>query len=122
MFKVGHFQEAKILFTNLLLQENAQFRGRDRRLFYNKAVCELQMGFYADCVQTIKSYLKHFKSCYKEMDEVPLPSLRKQRKAKVQLKRGGRLLAETQFTKVHCHPTAATVSTSISVLGKTATN
>jgi len=34
------------------------FEGRDRRLFYNKAVCELQLGEFNLCVNTCETYLQ----------------------------------------------------------------
>jgi len=42
-----------------------QFVGRDSRLFYNKALCELQMGKYDDCLRTCKAYRKPIKELLK---------------------------------------------------------
>ena len=38
-----------------------RFVGRDRRLYFNKALCELQMGLFDDAIATCKQYLKPVK-------------------------------------------------------------
>ena len=38
-----------------------QFYGRDRRLYYNKALCELQMGLFDQAISTCKQYLQPIK-------------------------------------------------------------
>ena len=46
--------------------EKLGFDGRDRRLFYNKALCELQMGKYEDCLWTCNAYLRPIKDLLKK--------------------------------------------------------
>jgi hypothetical protein len=59
MFKCGDFAHALQIITLLyraVATEQLPFRGRDRRLYYNKALCEMQMGKYDDCIRTCKSF------------------------------------------------------------------
>jgi hypothetical protein len=52
MFKLGKFKEAHALFNNLLLSGSETLRSYDRRLYYNKSICELQLGDYMGCIAT----------------------------------------------------------------------
>ena len=59
------------MFTKIyrdMLAGKLQFKGRDRRLFYNKALCELQMGKYDDCLRTCKTYRKPIKELLKAQE------------------------------------------------------
>lgn len=62
-----------------------KFEGKDRRLYYNKAVCELQMGRYDLCIITVNTYLKHIKEQYKLIHENPLKIDSKKIKQKIAL-------------------------------------
>jgi hypothetical protein len=67
-FKCGDFIIAHQMFVKLYREMQGgklQFVGRDRRLFYNKALCELQMGKYDDCLRTCKAYRKPIKELLK---------------------------------------------------------
>lgn len=46
--------------------EKLEFKGRDRRLFYNKAICELQMGKYEECLWTCNAYIRPIKENFKK--------------------------------------------------------
>ena len=49
------------------------FVGRDRRLYYNKALCELQMGQFDRAIKTCSEYLKPIKqakSRVKELEQI----------------------------------------------------
>ena len=39
-----------------------QFMGKDRRLYFNKAVCELQLGEYNEAIKTINAYTRPIKA------------------------------------------------------------
>jgi hypothetical protein len=45
------------------------FVGRDRRLFFNKALCELQMGKFDDCLRTCKNYRRPIKELLASYEE-----------------------------------------------------
>ena len=63
-FKCGDFVTAHAMFTKIYREMQTgklSFKGRDRRLFYNKALCELQMGKYDDCLRTCKAYRRPIK-------------------------------------------------------------
>ena len=42
-------------------QSYRKFQGRDRRLYFNKALCELQIGLFDKAIATCKAYLKPVK-------------------------------------------------------------
>lgn len=44
-----------------------RFVGRDRRLYFNKALCELQMGLFDHAIATCKAYLKPVKQATREL-------------------------------------------------------
>jgi tetratricopeptide (TPR) repeat protein len=51
LFKLGRFPDAHAIFNNLLIKVSEEkFSGKDRRLYYNKSVCELQMGRFDLCI------------------------------------------------------------------------
>ena len=48
---MGRFADAHAIFNNLIIKVSEEkFSGKDRRLYYNKSVCELQMGRYDLCI------------------------------------------------------------------------
>ena len=70
MFKLGKFEDAHAIFNNLIVKEQeSKFKGKDRRLYYNKAVCELQMGRYDLCILTANTNLKYIKEQFKMIEE-----------------------------------------------------
>lgn len=44
-----------------------RFVGRDRRLYFNKALCELQMGLFDQAIATCKSYLAPVKKVKRKL-------------------------------------------------------
>ena len=82
LFKMADFKQALKQFTQLMNEQKAsskasvsnfmskdlkqdqvfkQFYGRDRRLYYNKALCELQMGLFDQAITTCKQYIQPIK-------------------------------------------------------------
>jgi len=81
LFKMAEFKQALLQFTTLLNEQKQaadkardsnsrtdltkkvfrKFVGRDRRLYFNKALCELQMGLFDQAIATCKAYLKPVK-------------------------------------------------------------
>jgi hypothetical protein len=63
-FKVADFLTAHTVFSKLMkemTEGKLHFIGRDRRLYFNKALCELQMGKFDDCVRTCNNFLRPIK-------------------------------------------------------------
>ena len=74
-FKHGQFGESLKIFGQLLTMvekgdKRLSFKGRDRRLYYNKALCELQMGFFDKAVKTCGEYLKPIKQARLQMKQL----------------------------------------------------
>ena len=77
-FKHGKFQDAHRMFCQLMAMTErgdtrSGFVGRDRRLYYNKALCELQMGQFDRAIKTCSEYLKPIKqakSRVKELEQI----------------------------------------------------
>ena len=44
-----------------------RFEGRDRRLYFNKAVIELSMGHFDEAIKTCKFYIKPVKKVLEEL-------------------------------------------------------
>ena len=62
-----------------LNEDKLSFKGRDRRLFFNKALCELQMGHFDSAIATCRAYLdpiiKEKNSIQKQNDPVRMNSI-----------------------------------------------
>ena len=68
LFKLGVFNMAQKFFNELFVEIETerlagyQFMGKDRRLYFNKAVCELQLGEYNEAIKTINAYTRPIKA------------------------------------------------------------
>ena len=75
LFKLGEFRVALKFFSELFEEiesgrlSDYNFMGKDRRLYYNKAVCELQVGEYYQAIDTINSYMRPIKEMNKQTTE-----------------------------------------------------
>eukprot|EP00347_Sterkiella_histriomuscorum_P011112 403373711 len=56
LFKLGMFKEALRIYQQIVREEPL-----DKRIAYNKSLCEIQIGLYSQAIFTIDSYVNNFK-------------------------------------------------------------